>query len=207
MSDSEAIPSRIESIEENRDKNILDTLSSLQDEINVLRTEKKDYLNQLNQFRLGLYIPKLTDPLDVNPIAHRVTFSIGEIMKDGGIEAGQLYHRLFLELAARTSDAVDDLRSKIGVKIRLEDKDKEAKKNVERLRESSSPEAKKKKIQLTTAEKAVNGLRKMAQKGNVKLTVSQLVPFISALMQGSMTEEDIRSHLESIFAKEAQAKA
>lgn len=184
-------------------ENILDVLSSLQAEINDLKAKNEKYESQLNQFRLGVFIPSTLPEIDIRPIATRCSWAILDILKQpDGLEISMNIQRCIIEIAAECSDSIEQWKSKSDIKIKLSDIDKKKKAEVEKQRKKSSPEGKKERVLLTDAEKAVRGIMKMHPGASQK----ELLPWVKVFIPG-MTEEDATGVLESLFLKLAKAQS
>ena len=191
-----------ETEEPQRGENILDVLSGLQNEINVLKSKNETLEKQLNQFRLGLYIPPNLEEIDIRPIATRCAFSFLDIIKQpNGLEIGMNIQRCIINLAAEVSDTIEQHRSKLSIKVRLTEDDQKKRKEVDKLRKEKSPEGKKERVLLSDAEKAVRGIIK--QYPGVSQT--NLLPFVKAFLP-TMSDDDARGVLESLFLKLAKSK-
>lgn len=180
--------------------NILDVLSGLQSEINTLKEQNLTYEKQLNQVRLGIYIPSTLPDCDVRPITTRCVWSLVEIMKQpDGLDTALNIQKCIINIAAEASDLVETFRSKKDIKIRLDEKDVESKKSVEKLRKEKSPEGRAERLMLTAAEKAVRAI--IGKYKNVSQT--NLIPIVKAFIP-SMSDNECRETLESLFAKIAK---
>lgn len=188
--------------ENQRDVNIVDLLTDLQEEIRQLKAENKDISFQLNQFRTGYFvISKSISPMDYQPLCQQIKFSLVDLIEtENGYEQAQYYIRAFQECAGECSEFLENHRSKKSIKIRIDRADKESRAEVEKIR--SSPSEKKARLLLTTAEKAVQGIRK--RPGGSALTVTNLIPIVTALIP-NMDQDKAREVIESLFAKEAAA--
>ncbi len=199
---------------EPEDKNILKILSDMQSEINSLKSEleKSDkeslawkskfdrIVDLLNEYRLGMYLPSSFDAIDANEYLRKNKFNLTEIA-GRSLEQAMLVHKVIIELAAFSSDLVEDARAKAPIKIKNKKQADDKLKEVKDLRDATSVETKAKKIIYSEAEKIINGFRKRMPSASV----TQLIPLIKA-MSPIKDDSEIRALFDSIFAKEQSKK-
>ena len=177
---------------ENRDSNTLDILSSLQTEINVLKADKKSYVEQLNKFRL-MMLP-VEAPL-AGDATKWVKESILEMLANGGIDKVDRYMRHVHSLAAECSILVEDYRSRD--KVRAKVKDDSSKALAGALAQRGAPRVKKGPNKYTPEEKIISGIRKTYPG---ILTQTQLVAIVQAI-NPKIGEEAVRTFLDKQTAR------
>lgn len=175
----------------------IDVITDLQAEVNRLKAAGLAYEKLLDKYRLGYFIPKAVEAVDIRPINTRSLWNFQDLLKqpDGG-ESAQLVLRCMADLMAECMELMEVSKIK---KIRV-DRDVVKQKEVDAIRKATSPEAKREKIKFTDMEKRINSIRKRA---GTAAGMKELIPLVMAFLPGT-SEVDAQAALESIFAKEAR---
>lgn len=176
----------------------LDVLADLQDQINKLRAAGLAYEKELNKYRLGYFMPRRIEAVDIRPINLRSVWNFQDLLKepDGG-EAAQLVLRMMADLAAQCMELVDVSKIK---KINI-DRSVIGIKKAETIRKETSPEVKREKLKLNSLEKLIKSLRQRAPHATMKELVPMAMMFLPTLTEGTAREA-----IEGFFLKEAKAK-